>query len=29
MNTTNIEIVYPDEYYQTYEDVFNDKAKDK
>ena len=26
--TTGIEIVYPDEYYQTYEDVFGDSAKD-
>ena len=24
---TGIEIVYPDEYYQTYEDVFEDSAK--
>ena len=26
--TTGIEIVYPDEYYQTYEDVFGDSVKD-
>ena len=25
--TTAIEIIYPDEYYQTYEDVFGDSAK--